>query len=147
ALSDRDALLAHDASLFEEQAMRTIETGQGAQILSGELQKLDDVLEAGGRSHATAAAAAAGPIERWRRHSAAVSYGLHGAAAALALLALFGAVRISRAHNRLIAERAAAVEERNRLMERRAEELEMFAARVAHDLKNPLGAIALRVLS
>jgi signal transduction histidine kinase len=36
-------------------------------------------------------------------------------------------------------------EERNRLAERRAEELDAFAGRVAHDLKNPLGAIAGRI--
>ena len=36
-------------------------------------------------------------------------------------------------------------EERNRLTERRAEELDAFAGRVAHDLKNPLNAVAMRV--
>src|SRR5581483_10189798 len=59
------------------------------------------------------------------------------AAIALALTAL--AVLAVRQFARL-------ADERNRLAERRAEELELFAGRVAHDLKNPLGAIALRLV-
>jgi signal transduction histidine kinase len=60
-------------------------------------------------------------------------------AAGFSLLLMLLGVRAARHYTRL-------TEERNWLNERRAEELELFAARVAHDLKNPLGAAALRVM-
>jgi signal transduction histidine kinase len=43
--------------------------------------------------------------------------------------------------------RARLMEEHGRLLAARATELEAFAGRVAHDLKNPLSAVALRVMS
>jgi signal transduction histidine kinase len=43
--------------------------------------------------------------------------------------------------------RARLMEEHAHLLATRAKELEAFAGRVAHELKNPLGAVALRVLS
>jgi signal transduction histidine kinase len=64
---------------------------------------------------------------------------LDGLAAGFSLLLMLLGIRASRRYARLL-------QERNRLAERRAEELELFAARVAHDLKNPLGAAALRVM-
>jgi signal transduction histidine kinase len=60
------------------------------------------------------------------------------AAAAFAAILMALAVAAARQHHRMS-------EERNRLAENRAEELEAFAGRVAHDLRNPLNAIALRV--
>jgi signal transduction histidine kinase len=147
ALSDGHTELAERARDYQAQALNTIDSGRGEDKLSAMLQQFDESLEQRVRARADDAAQEAERIERWRRHASTLSYSLHGIAAILALLVLAAAMRLSRAHERLLLERAAAIEERNRLTERRAEELELFAARVAHDLKNPLGAIALRVLS
>lgn len=59
-------------------------------------------------------------------------------AAGFALVLMGLAVQAARQHARL-------ADDRNRLAEQRAEELELFAARVAHDLKNPLNALSLRL--
>ncbi|MEO6576325.1 MAG: ATP-binding protein [Polyangiaceae bacterium] len=65
-----------------------------------------------------------------------LSYVLDGLAATLAMLFLLLATNGARA-------REHAVEERERLMEARNVELDLFAGRVAHDLTNPLTAVAL----
>jgi signal transduction histidine kinase len=65
-------------------------------------------------------------------------YFLHGLAALVAVLLLMLTWRAIRVAARLAAER-------QRLAEERAQEMEMFAGRVAHDLKNPLSAIAMSV--
>ncbi|AKU93566.1 Sensory box histidine kinase [Labilithrix luteola] len=59
------------------------------------------------------------------------------AAAGFALLLLGLAIKAARQHARL-------TEEANQVAEQRAAELELFAVRVAHDLRNPLGGLALR---
>ena len=48
---------------------------------------------------------------------------------------------------RSLRSRARLLEERDRLLGARADELEAFAGRVAHDLRNPLAAIAMRVMT
>lgn len=58
----------------------------------------------------------------------------------VAVVAMVFMVRVLRGRARLMQEHA-------ELLAARANELEAFAGRVAHDLKNPLGALALRVLS
>jgi signal transduction histidine kinase len=64
---------------------------------------------------------------------------LHDALAALvSLVVLWLGVRASRQYARL-------VEERGRLAQERSQELELFASRVAHDLRNPLGAMTMRL--
>ena len=63
---------------------------------------------------------------------------LDAAAALVSLVLMVIAVHTVRQYARL-------ANERNQLAERRADELEIFAARVAHDLKNPLGALSLRI--
>ncbi len=73
-----------------------------------------------------------------RERARHLSYVLHGLAAALTLLLLGVASNAARAHERF-------AEDRRKMLEQRAEELELFAGRVAHDLKNPLNAIALVV--
>jgi signal transduction histidine kinase len=94
---------------------------------------------------ATANREAAGEIDR----EAAAIVALHArlrriapvpdAIAAVFALTLLGfAVSSSRRHARL-------VDERKRDAERRAEELELFAGRVAHDIRNPVTAAALQV--
>lgn len=60
-----------------------------------------------------------------------------GAAAGFALLLLALAIKAARQHGRLTAEAS-------EVAEQRAAELELFAVRVAHDLRNPLGGLALR---
>lgn len=65
---------------------------------------------------------------------------LDGIAAAFAIALLALAVNAARRHTRL-SERA------SQLAEERAAELEVFAGRVAHDLRNPLSNIALRAES
>src|SRR5262249_55470028 len=57
---------------------------------------------------------------------------------AASVIATVLALRAARRERRLSAEL-------QDLLEVRAAELEMFAERVAHDLKNPLGAISLRI--
>jgi signal transduction histidine kinase len=84
-------------------------------------------------------------IERLRRHASAVAYSLNALATMLSLAMLAIALRITRQNERLVSDHDAAVEERNQLAERRAAELEAFAARVAHDLKNPIAAMGLRM--
>lgn len=65
---------------------------------------------------------------------------LDGVAAAFAIALLALAVNAARRHTRL-------TERTNQLAEERAAELEVFAGRVAHDLRNPLSNIALRAES
>jgi signal transduction histidine kinase len=84
-------------------------------------------------------------IQSERQRATRLSYGLYAFATLLALLAIFSAARISRERAQLLQERSDLTEERNRLTEQRVEELSQFAGRVAHDLKNSLGAIGLWV--
>ncbi len=76
-------------------------------------------------------------IQRARQRGTLLSYLLHGLTALVAILTVGMVLRGLRAQARLEAER-------NLLVEERARELELFAARVAHDIKNPLATIALR---
>ncbi|AKV03997.1 histidine kinase [Labilithrix luteola] len=69
-----------------------------------------------------------------------VSTVLDGVAAGFASVLLVLAVNAARRHARLS-------EQASRLAEERAAELEIFAGRVAHDLRNPLANIALRAES
>jgi signal transduction histidine kinase len=75
-------------------------------------------------------------IRALRLHATHISYALDAVAAFLAGVMLILAQRAAHAHGRL-------VEERRKLAEERATELEHFADRVAHDLKGPLGAMML----
>jgi signal transduction histidine kinase len=75
-------------------------------------------------------------IEGMRSRSALIAYGLDALSVVLAAVAAFLAVRTLRRHTNLL-------ESHNRLLERRAEELEAFAGRVAHDILSPLTAVAL----
>src|SRR5690348_15686823 len=76
-------------------------------------------------------------IQRLRIQTSAVGYTLNGIAAALSLTMLTIAFRIARRNERLALAHSRAIEERS--------ELEAFAARVAHDIKNPIAAIALQL--
>ncbi len=86
--------------------------------------------------NADQAAALARYIERTRKRSFAIAVALDLAAAAAAVFLALVLVRVSRAHDRVMAER-------NQLLAQQAEELEAFAGRVAHDILNPLGAVTM----
>lgn len=73
-------------------------------------------------------------IEELRHRSTMLGNTLRGATFILALSGIALGIGGARRY-------VALVEERNRLAEARAAELEMFAGRVAHDLRNPLTAI------
>jgi signal transduction histidine kinase len=68
-------------------------------------------------------------------------------AAVLGIASLGVAIMASLLVVRALSSRARLMEEHSRLLAARASELEAFAGRVAHDLKSPLGAVALRILS
>jgi signal transduction histidine kinase len=53
--------------------------------------------------------------------------------------------QVQRTSERLLADRAQVEVQRKRLAEERAAELDMFAARMAHDIRNPLSAVALQL--
>lgn len=70
-----------------------------------------------------------------------------GITATLGFVSLLLAVAATILVIRMLRARARLVEERSQLLVARAAELEAFAGRVAHDLRDPLGAVALRVMS
>jgi len=84
-------------------------------------------------------------IKQTRRKASRLTYALAGLAALAALLVMSLAWWTNRSFAAMAEARADAESMRKRLAERRADELEIFAARVAHDLRNPLASIALRV--
>lgn len=102
------------------------------------LNQAADVLRAATDLHASQGRMLALRIEKGRRRATRVSLLLDLLStlftAAAALLTL-----------RALAQHHAVVEERNRLVARRAEELEQFAGRVAHDILGPLSATRLAV--
>jgi signal transduction histidine kinase len=84
-------------------------------------------------------------IKHARRRASRMTYALAALAAGAALLVMSLAWWTNRSFAAMADARAEAESIRKQLAERRANELEMFAARVAHDLRNPLASIALRV--
>jgi signal transduction histidine kinase len=79
-------------------------------------------------------------ILRSRRGALTVATALGIVSWVVAVFASLLVMRVLRGHDRLLREHS-------RLIAKRAAELEAFAGRVAHDLKNPLGAMAMRVLA
>jgi signal transduction histidine kinase len=79
-------------------------------------------------------------IQAARASSALIGWVLSGCSVVLALLATLLAFRALRRHAQLVAER-------DHLLEARATEMEAFAYRVAHDLRNPLVALSLRIMA
>ena len=75
-------------------------------------------------------------IARVQRRSMFLAVGLAGLCVAITI---FGAAAV----RRVVAQRAAFAEERRKLLETRATELEQFAGRVAHDILSPLGTVSL----
>jgi signal transduction histidine kinase len=81
------------------------------------------------RHHADRGADVAGRIERLGQHSITLAVGLDTISVFLALTTALMMVRVVRRYSALVEERA--------------DELELFAGRVAHDLLSPLGAAGL----
>jgi signal transduction histidine kinase len=74
-----------------------------------------------------------------KRHANATALAFGGLSIGLSIVALLLAWRSLR-------QQALIVEDYQRLLESRASELEAFSSRVAHDLKNPVAAMALRMV-
>ncbi|MES1206641.1 MAG: HAMP domain-containing sensor histidine kinase [Pseudomonadota bacterium] len=87
-------------------------------------------------ANVTAAARLADTIRQTRRRARPWAMGLDGAGVLLALFAAAVALRVARAH-------AAGVQRLRDLAEYRADELDLFATRLAHDIRNPLAAAKL----
>lgn len=90
--------------------------------------------------NARVASASAEDILRTRREAILVSLVFGGVGLIVAIIATVLVLR-------LLGVRARLINEHTSMVAARATELEAFAGRVAHDLRNPLGAVALRVLS
>jgi signal transduction histidine kinase len=75
-------------------------------------------------------------IEQTRSHTTSIAFLLDSLCIALSIAAAFMVNRAVRSYTGLL-------ESHGRLLERRAEELEWFAARVAHDILSPLGTVGL----
>lgn len=113
--------------------------------LSDAGERVDDLVEELIRLNAAEANRTGRAIQRARVRATQLSYLLHGLAAVVAVVVLWGLARELRAHALLVEERARLESERKQNAERRAAELDQFAARVAHDLKNPINTIAIGI--
>jgi len=130
-LTDVDArvagILASDSSVND--------TARGQTLRETTIRAATSVLAAidleAGRAHD-----AAMRIERIRTRSTRWAYLLDAAAALLTIVAAAVVVRTLRFHRRL-------EEAHSQLLAERAEEMEQFSGRVAHDILNPLGAVGL----
>lgn len=114
--------VAHDGDAH--QALDLLE-----QQLKPEADDLDDAVVKVVERNAQAAKHLAGRIDRLGRRSILRAAGLDGLSVLLTILAAFLVTRFMRRYTRL--------------MEQRADELELFAGRVAHDVLSPLGAASL----
>jgi len=104
------------------------------------LLRTDQTLEQLSNLNELQARASTEHILRVRRHALGVAAGLGFLSLGIASGATALVLRIMRT-------RAQLIEEHNRLLSERSRELEAFAGRVAHDLKEPLHAAMLRVLT
>ncbi|MES1206996.1 MAG: HAMP domain-containing sensor histidine kinase [Pseudomonadota bacterium] len=86
------------------------------------------------------ASTAADAVLRTRREAILVAVGFGGLGVLVAVLATVLVIR-------LLGFRARLINQHTQMLGARASELEAFAGRVAHDLRNPLSAVALRVLA
>lgn len=105
--------------------------------LHARLGRTDDAVTRLALLNNTFAQTSAEAVVEHRRASTAAA-GLFGALS-IVVAALAGLLAIGR-----VRARARLVDERDQLLAARATELEAFAGRVAHDLRNPLASVALR---
>jgi signal transduction histidine kinase len=118
----RALLVAHDGDAHE--ALEVLE-----QELKPEADDLDDAVVKVVERNAQAANRLASRIDRLGRRSILRAASLDGLSVLLTVVAAFLVARFMRRYTRL--------------MEQRADELELFAGRVAHDVLSPLGAASL----
>jgi hypothetical protein len=104
--------------------------------LSPSLARLQDVIAADIEVNLSGGAANAQRIARTRERARMIAFVADGVSILLALALALLSLRTLRAHERLAAEHTA-------LVERRAEELELFSGRIAHDVLSPLTALGL----
>jgi len=100
------------------------------------VDQIDGILDRLTDHNADYARAHAQEIARVRRNAVTTAIALGAVSVLLAAAAAFLALEALRRHARVLAER-------DLLVEARADELEQFASRVAHDIKSPLGAVGL----
>jgi signal transduction histidine kinase len=134
ALSRLDGNVADVLDAMERGDERAV---RGAQArLDATSEEVARVLSLGIDANATAASELAGRIGESRRRGAAWAVDLDAAGVLLAIFAASLALRISHEHAR-------ALEQLNEVAERRAGELDAFATRMAHDIRNPLATAKL----
>jgi len=129
---------------FDEAAERTMEKARSGQhareTVEAELRPMGDAASEAIKAliayDAGAVEAAARRIETERRRADRIAYELDAISALLAIAAAALVLLVIRHSHRV-------QEENRRIVERKAEELEQFAARVAHDILSPLAAVAL----
>jgi signal transduction histidine kinase len=100
------------------------------------VEQLDHEMELLVEHNARYASAHAQEIGRVRHQAVMTAVGLGVMSVLLAAAAAFLAFETMRRHGRLMSDH-------NLLVEARADELEQFSSRVAHDIKSPLGAVGL----
>jgi signal transduction histidine kinase len=109
---------------------------------SGRLEERQDQLI---ELNATEARRASEDIQHARQQATRLSFALHALAGLLSAIVLVAVARWSRGHERLIEAQGRLEAERKEFAEHRAAELEMFGARMAHDIKTPLTAVTLQL--
>jgi signal transduction histidine kinase len=108
-------------------------------------ERADDALEHLIRFNAEQASATGKAIQQERGRASWLSSLMHGLVGLLVLLGTVFVAVLTRQGARLAASRSRFLAESRKAAERRAAELEAFAGRVAHDLKNPIGAALLHL--
>jgi signal transduction histidine kinase len=116
-----------DGNLLAAQQLSTGEVQQTIGAAIEELHKLTAL-------NATQAYAATERIETLRARTTETAIVLDGIAVLVAIVAMGWVLRLFRVHTRLLRDHG-------ELVERRANELEIFGKRVAHDLLSPLSAL------
>lgn len=104
-------------------------------------ERQDEIVEL----NATEARRTIQEIQHARQESTRLSFALHALAAVLSGIVLVAVARWSRSHERLVEAQGRLEAARKQFAERRASELEMFGARMAHDVKTPLAAVTLYI--
>ncbi|MEO7113476.1 MAG: MCP four helix bundle domain-containing protein, partial [Polyangiaceae bacterium] len=116
-----------DGNLVAAQQLSTGDVQQTITAVSIELRKLVDF-------NTTHVYASTTRIDTLRERTTETAIALDGIAVAVSIVAMFWILRLFRIHTSLLREHGD-------LVERRANELEVFGKRVAHDLLSPLSAL------